>query len=213
MRSQILICSSLLTAMLGALGAPQAQADTPFAMADITSNFVWRGVTQSNNNPALQGEVGDQASSGVYGSIWASTMDRGDARLRADLRGGFRTEFSTGVKLDAALVVHRFDAPAFNFNESLLRVGIAGISGRWSRDWVHGNDYFAVRDKFGLGSGYQFLLHAGHTSGDTVHSYDDIAAGVGKVINDWHLALLATDTDHATPGGGAHLILKVSRRW
>ena len=213
MRSRTLKYSSLLAAGLALLSAPWAHADTPFGLATVTSNFVWRGVTQSNNSPALQGEIGDQASSGVYASAWASTMDRGDARLRADLRAGYRTEFSSGVKLNAGFVVHRFDAPAFDFNESFVRVGMAGISGRWSRDWVHGNDYFAVRDRIRLGSDYRLILHAGHTSGDTVHSYDDIGAGFGKNINAWRLEVLATDTDHSTPGGGAHLILTVSRVW
>lgn len=205
---------TILAAALCALCVPLAQADNPYSSLDLTSNFVYRGISQTHDNPALQGGMGDQASNGLYAGVWASTMDSSGAHLRGDLRAGIRPDFASGLELNTGVVLHRYDATALNTNESYLRVGIAGISGRWSRDWEHGNDYFSVRDRMGLGSGYKLLLHAGHTSGDTVASYDDVAAGFGKVIDAWHLQALVTDTDHRSlPGAGAHLVLTVARHW
>jgi uncharacterized protein (TIGR02001 family) len=43
----------------------------------VTSNYISDGVTQSNDNPALQGYV--EGSYGLfYGGVWASTVDFAD---------------------------------------------------------------------------------------------------------------------------------------
>lgn len=69
--------------MLCAFGASAAAADLTGYLV-LTSDYVWRGVTQSEGNPAVQlgGDV--NFASGVYAGAWGSTVDidNGAGRLR-----------------------------------------------------------------------------------------------------------------------------------
>lgn len=195
--------------------APMASADGVYGDTGVVSNFVWRGLSQTNNNPALQGDVGYEGPNGLYANARASTMDYGHARLRADLRGGISSILPSGVHWNLGLVTHRYDASGLDFTEAYLRLGIAGISGRVSRDWQDRNTYVSVRDRFDLGSDFGLTLHGGHTSGDTAPHYSDVAAGLTKVIQSWTLGVWASDTDlrPTTPAARAHFWLSISTRW
>lgn len=46
--------------------------------ATVTSDYVWRGFSQSDENPAVQGGV-DFNSGSFYAGTWASTVDFGDS--------------------------------------------------------------------------------------------------------------------------------------
>jgi uncharacterized protein (TIGR02001 family) len=116
---------SLITiAVLGALAAPSFvfaadAAPTP----DLTvaynvglySQYIFRGLTQTDRSPALQGGVDLTHSSGFYLGAWASNISwlrdgnngaSGDAaykdggRLEVDLYGGYRNTFANGVGID-----------------------------------------------------------------------------------------------------------------
>jgi uncharacterized protein (TIGR02001 family) len=74
----------LATAVAMTLGAGIASAEADLSngvtlsgSSTITSNYVWRGMTQSNEEPAIQG--GAELSVGnLYGGIWMSSMDADD---------------------------------------------------------------------------------------------------------------------------------------
>jgi uncharacterized protein (TIGR02001 family) len=207
--------SLLVAAALALLAMPVAQAAGFYGDGQAVSNFVWRGISQSNNNPALQGGGGYDGPYGLYASVWGSTMDRNDAWVRADLRGGMKERLSSGFSWNFGVVAHRFNESALNFNELYLRLGIGGISGRVSRDWQQGDTYLSVRDRLHLGSGFRLILHAGHTSGAEVPHYTDVAAGLTKRIQSWNLGLWTSDTDlsSSVPGAGAHLWLSIGTLW
>jgi uncharacterized protein (TIGR02001 family) len=85
-----------LGALLLGLGAPAAAQDVAFSWgATLTSNYMSRGATQSDNDPAFQpwAEVG---LNGFYAGIWASNVrypgdpDFGRDRLELDLYTGYR---------------------------------------------------------------------------------------------------------------------------
>jgi len=44
----------------------------------LTSNYIWRGVTQSDDGPAAQGGVDYSHASGFYAGTWLSNVDFGD---------------------------------------------------------------------------------------------------------------------------------------
>ena len=50
----------------------------------LTTDYVWRGVTQSNGDPAAQAGVDVSFRSGIFAGIWGSTIDidNGEGRLR-----------------------------------------------------------------------------------------------------------------------------------
>jgi uncharacterized protein (TIGR02001 family) len=74
----------------------------------ITSDYVFRGVSQTLEDPAIQGAL-DVTSGGLYGGAWASNVDFGDGETDAelDLYAGVRPEFA-GVALDLGAVAYLY---------------------------------------------------------------------------------------------------------
>lgn len=55
----------------------------------LTSDYMSRGMTNSNNRPALQ-PWAEYENSGFYVGVWASNVDLGADRIEVDLYGGYR---------------------------------------------------------------------------------------------------------------------------
>ncbi|MBB3972660.1 TorF family putative porin [Hansschlegelia beijingensis] len=69
--------------------------DLAFGVAAVT-NYVFRGITQSKNNPAVQGYAELQAFDWVYAGVWMSSVDfstrygLSDPSAEVDIYGGIR---------------------------------------------------------------------------------------------------------------------------
>ncbi len=68
--------SALAVAIVAASGLSQAQAAVE-ANIGVTSNYLWRGVTQSMNDPSISGGVDYSHESGFYAGTWIGTIDWG----------------------------------------------------------------------------------------------------------------------------------------
>ena len=89
-------CASAL-AMLVA-GTAQAAPEVAFNIG-VVSDYVFRGASQTDGGPALQGGV-DLDMAGFYVGGWGSNIDFGDGSdAEIDLYGGYRTEVA-GYALD-----------------------------------------------------------------------------------------------------------------
>lgn len=61
---------------------------TPSAKAQLTSNYIWRGVSQSNNAAAVQGQFQLSTPSGLHLTVWGSTVnfdDNNEDRARLEI--------------------------------------------------------------------------------------------------------------------------------
>jgi len=123
--------SLITTAVLGALAAPSFVFAADAAPAsDLTvsynvglySQYIFRGLTQTDRKPALQGGVDLTHSSGFYLGAWGSNIDwlkapygpgaaddytyyKKGGNLEVDLYGGFRTELGkSGVGIDVGVL-------------------------------------------------------------------------------------------------------------
>lgn len=77
------------------------------ANAALTSNYVWRGETLSDDSFALQGGANWSNESGIYAEIWGSTTDDGtDTDIEYDLYAGYNIEMDAAT-IDIGLV--RYD--------------------------------------------------------------------------------------------------------
>lgn len=98
--------SLIALALVGAFAAP-AFAEEAAAPAEHTftanigavTNYVFRGVSQSQHQPAIQGGVDYAHSSGIYVGTWASTIEwvnrktyvyQQDNNLELDIYGGYK---------------------------------------------------------------------------------------------------------------------------
>lgn len=144
----------LIAATLLAMSAvAQAQLTTNVG---ATSDYRFRGVSQTQNSVALQGGVDYAHRSGFYVGNWNSTVSNqvytDSTGLEMDVYGGVRMEVMKGVKLDVGSYNYFYSQAGNQFNSSSntheLYVGVeygpAVI--KYSRAM---NDYFGLANSSG----------------------------------------------------------------
>ena len=111
-----------LTATLAVLGVSLAHAEdtakSPFALSftlGATSDYVFRGVSQTQNEPAVQGGLELAHDSGFYVGLWGSNVDwveaggyKEDNSLEVDLYGGFRGTFADSFGYDFGIITYYY---------------------------------------------------------------------------------------------------------
>lgn len=94
----------------------------------VTSNYLFRGVTQTNDDAAVSGGVDWSSPMGLYAGAWASNVDFGDATTPSptpyelDLYGGYSGELS-GFGYDLGLIYYTYDSDA---DANYLELGVSG---------------------------------------------------------------------------------------
>ena len=120
-------------ALLLAVATPAiAQDDTaPPPAVTVTggvtavTDYRFRGLTQTNKDPAIQGTVNVNSSSGLYAGVWASSIDGGPdgstplltnyGGAEVDLYAGFTKTLSSGLGFDIGLLYYYYpDAKGIN---------------------------------------------------------------------------------------------------
>ena len=100
-------------AVVAVFGAAPALADEVAYNVGVTNNYVFRGLTQTDKDFAVQGGVDFSTDSGFYAGAWASNVDFGDGTdAEVDLYGGYKTE-AGGFAFDFGVVAYTYvGAPA-----------------------------------------------------------------------------------------------------
>lgn len=118
MKSHFRISRTYLIALAAMLlpAAAQAQEETDppasgldiSATATVTSNYVFRGVSLSDNDPAVQGSIEVEHSSGLYAGTWASSIARyAGTNAELDLYAGWRPQMGA-IDLDLGVVAYLY---------------------------------------------------------------------------------------------------------
>jgi uncharacterized protein (TIGR02001 family) len=168
-----------------------------------TSNYVWRGVTQTDDQAAISGGLDYAHDSGFYAGTWASNVDFGDdATAEVDLYGGFANEVS-GLGYDVGVIHYMYPGEEYDFTEvyaslsySLFTAGVNYIvdseidddSGS-NETFIEGDTYYYVGASYeiaptwtiGATAGYYDFDDDGVASTDTsyAHYQFDIGKGAG----------------------------------
>jgi uncharacterized protein (TIGR02001 family) len=116
---------SLASACILALLAPaashaQGAPELSFGLA-LTSNYIFRGTTQSDDRPALQGYV-EGESGALYFGAWASTVRLDGDRAELNLYAGLRQSLG-GLDLDLGYVRYLYDRSGDCCGEAMLLLG------------------------------------------------------------------------------------------
>ena len=101
----------------GASGAAQA-ADVA-GNAALTTDYVWRGSTQTQGDPAVQAGVKVTGESGFYGSVWASNVEfspETHASSEFDFAFGWGRSLSDDWALDVNVLHYRYPATTVDIN-------------------------------------------------------------------------------------------------
>lgn len=113
------VASLLLPAVANAQSAPPETAPRPpvtvSGSATIASDYRFRGVSQSDQEMAVQGGITIAHESGLYAGVWASNLAGwgtfGGANMELDLIGGYRLPVGGGT-LDVGLTWYMYPGGA-----------------------------------------------------------------------------------------------------
>ncbi|NOQ36801.1 MAG: hypothetical protein GQ569_13055 [Methylococcaceae bacterium] len=207
---------------------------TPSASVAFTTDYVWRGVSQSNNDAAIQGSFDLSHEMGFYVGAWGSSYEFGDrASMELDVYGGFANETDFGGTLPFALSydvgVLRYeytDEPDLGFTELYFGASVSPFENfNFSTYYYYGlkvdhtrpGEYtdlaadYTVPDSLG---GFTLLGHAGYyNKKDGTDDYWDWKIGIAKDIGGFNFEVAYTDTDDSSNGNldDARVVATVSR--
>jgi len=140
----------------------------------VTSNYLWRGLEQTNGKSAVSGGLDYEAQSGFYAGTWASNADWSQGMTyELDLYGGYGGEFN-GIGFDLGFISYLYpdsdedvDFTELNFGLSLgsFSISYAVLADAEGVDF--GDDsYVAVDASFGLISDITLAFHVGTGTDD-----------------------------------------------
>ncbi|WP_130470423.1 TorF family putative porin [Candidatus Magnetaquicoccus inordinatus] len=167
--------SALLSSPLHAAEADSASSSphTFTANIGVVSNYIFRGLTQTWNKPALQAGADYSHADGWYAGVWGSSItdkQYGDGWVELDLYGGYNGKFNDDWSWTVGLLgVYYPGAEYPGTSQSYDNVEVnAGIGYKW----ITAKLSVAVTDYFGANkdSGYK-----GGSSGTT---YWDLTANI-----------------------------------
>lgn len=194
-----------LTATAAALtGSGFAGAQEISGNVTLTTDYVFRGVTQTDHNAAIQGGL-DFELDGFYAGTWASNVDFGDGTtMELDAYAGF-TSSAGGFDFDWGAIYYAYpgspdDAGEQDFFEFYGGVSREfegfGLSAKlsYSPDFYleTGQAWYAeIGAEVPLGDVFAVSAHAGASrfSDDPTADYEDYGVGVSAHFADldWHL--------------------------
>lgn len=134
------------------VGSAQAQTQPEVAFnIGVVSDYVFRGASQTGEDPAIQGGIDATFAGGFYAGTWASTVDFGDdTDAEVDLYGGYRTE-AAGYALDFGVLgyfyVNEPGAADYNFVEFKAAASRAIGPATLGAVVYYSPDFFGVDDQ------------------------------------------------------------------
>ncbi|MBK1694659.1 hypothetical protein CKO09_07895 [Chromatium weissei] len=201
--------SAALTIGVFAAGASQfsiAEDGGPHTVTanfGVVSNYIWRGQTQTDNQPAIQGGIDYNHSSGLYAKTWVSNVDFGagdQTNYEFDLTAGFGNSINDDLSYDFNLIYVSYpDVDDIDFAElggsvtfkwltAGLNYTIYGQADNYSAYDVGDMYYHAALD-FELLYNLGLNLHAGY--------YDFDAPNVTDYTN-WGISISRSAGDFGT---------------
>ena len=140
----------------------------------IANDYVWRGMTQTSEEPAISGGFDIAGESGLYFGTWASNVEFGDgAALELDWYAGYANELENGLSYDIGYLAFTYPGEdSLDFEEIYLGLGYSyfGLTFSSGQDSAPDNTEFSVAlGETGLGLTYGDYDKMGEY---TIISYD-----------------------------------------
>ncbi len=134
----------LLTLSTGALAGVSATVN-------LASDYTFNGVSQTGNDPALQGSLDYAADSGFYAGTWASNVDFGsgeDTNIEWDAYVGQYFQLNERVGLDTGIAYYTYHGDSasdtYNYPEAYAKFGYSSSVGDSELNFWYSWDYFGL---------------------------------------------------------------------
>jgi uncharacterized protein (TIGR02001 family) len=212
--------------LTGLVAMPALAADEPAspvsANLTLTSDYVFRGVSQTQNGPAIQGGFDYEHASGLYVGTWASNVDwvslgyKDNSSMEIDLYGGYKGSMGD-LGYDVGVITYYYPGDDIvgavdpDTTEVYLGASWKFLSAKYSHvvskhfvGWTtatgektQGSYYVELNADYDLGNGWGILGHVGYQDikDNDDASYTDFKIGVSKDVGFGTVALAYTDTD------------------
>ena len=150
----------------------------------LTSDYMWRGVSQNNNTPTLSSGI-DLGHNNFYLGTWASHVDNAGGNIEIDLYGGYKKEGGKSqLGYDLGVITYKYmNLPAHTdfteayvnllFLNNLVEVGYARVINADDKT-LDGDQYFHVTANSRLGP-FTASTTIGHTITNDDYDGDDYA--------------------------------------
>ncbi|MDT3672538.1 MAG: TorF family putative porin [Aromatoleum sp.] len=221
-------------------GAALAQ-DSPFTTnVAVVSDYAYRGISQTDERPALQGGFDYAHPGGFYAGVWGSnvswlndaeTTSSSGNSLELDIYGGFKMPLGP-LGLDVGVLQYyypgdfdrawRNDTGLDNPNTTEGYVGLSwsflsfkysyAFTDLFGLDDSDGSQYFDLAAAYEIGDGLTLNAHFGRQRiAGPVDSYNDWKLGVTKSLAGFNLGLHYVDTDERGDLAQERVVFSVSR--
>ena len=200
-----------LAAVVLMASAAAAHAEFSATITGVT-DYNFRGISLSANDPALQGSLDWGFDNGIYVGAWASNIDYGpdyDGNIELDLYAGYAGEFGA-LAYDVGIVWYTYPDSSSSGRKEKIRdypdtyIGLSYefIEFKQWYSWDYGgfgDDAWYSELNLGWDLPYNFSVgaHLGYNYGDAYgdSEYLDYSVGVGYTLGNFELGLSYVDTD------------------
>ncbi|MFD2165483.1 TorF family putative porin [Thalassotalea euphylliae] len=184
------------------------------ANVGLTSNYLWRGVSQTDDAAAISGGIDYEHGSGFYAGTWASNVDFGDdASYELDFYFGFGGDIGdSGFGYDVGYIYYAYPDSAetdsdneYDFGEvyGSLSYGVFRVTANYGTNSDDAGEifedalYISADAAFEVAEGLELAFHVGNYSFDD--DYDDADYtdyGISLSKDGFTFALSDTDLDN-----------------
>lgn len=194
------------------VASPLGNFDVSMNVA-LTSDYIFRGISQTQGDPAIQGGLDVAHESGLYIGTWASNVDfGGEASMELDYYAGFTSNITEDIAYDLGWIKYEYPGDGdedLNFSEYYASLSAYGatlgaaysndLAGRDSTLYTYVGYEYTLPYEIGLALQYGnydfkddiFLDSAGVASED---SYNDWSIGLTRTLAGLDFGLTYTDT-------------------
>ena len=169
----------MLSAAVSTNYASAAEVEANVALA---TDYVFRGFSQTDEDPAISGGFDYSFDNGFSIGTWASNVNFGDdASAEIDLYAGYGFEIAQDTSLDLTYVYYVYPGETDALNYSEFQASVS-FSNNVSLGLIYSPDYFGSDDSaiilnadysIGLSENFGLDLHVGYSDVDSDSFFDD----------------------------------------
>lgn len=201
MRFVICIVMSIVLFMSFSIAAESFRSE---GAATLASDYYFRGISQTDNGPAIQGSISVIHQDGWYASAWGSNIRFGEGSMELDLSLGRAWSFDKDWALDVGVIQYLYpegndNLTGFNYMEGYIAVDYKDWSlGLALTDSYFGNDvgkywYLSLSWQQMLSDSTYLNWHVGYNQFNTAQELQTFLGSSindGSAYTDWGLSLL-----------------------
>lgn len=138
-QSALLVISSVAAGL-----SSTAMAEKPVVEGNVAfvSDYLFRGVSQTDNGPAIQGGLDLTTGSGFYLGAWGSNIEFGEGSMELDIYGGWSGQITDHLSADAGVIHYEYpqgdtETDELSYQELYASISYSGLGLgiHWSPDY------------------------------------------------------------------------------